>query len=367
MAAPMVTVVDAVEVEAYAVPTEQRESDGTLEWGQTELVVVRVRSGATAGLGWTYASRAGAELVHAVLRPALVGLSPLAIPAAWAAMSARLRNVGQTGLGSMALAAVDIALWDLKARLLGLALPDLFGAVRDAVELYGSGGFTSYDEAQLARQLAGWVEQGFRRVKMKVGRAPAADLRRVKRAREAIGPDAELFVDANGAYGRKQALRLAEAFAAEARVCWLEEPVSSEDLAGLRLLRDRAPAGMEIAAGEYGDRPDYFRRMLEAGAVDCLQADVTRCGGYTGFLRVAALAEAWHLPLSAHCAPQLHAPVACAVPGLRHVEYFHDHARIERMLFAGGLEPQEGRLRPDRSRPGHGLELKTAEAAAYRV
>jgi len=164
---------------------------------------------------------------------------------------------------------------DLKARLLDLPLITLLGAVRANVPVYGSGGFTSYSMAQLQEQLGGWVADGISRVKMKIGRQPASDLDRVRAAREAIGPGAELFVDANGAYTRKQALATACAFT-EFDVSWFEEPVSSDDLDGLRLLRDRAPAGMEIAAGEYGYDLFYFRRMLEAGAVDVLQADATR-------------------------------------------------------------------------------------------
>src|SRR5205085_10704766 len=130
------------------------------------------------------------------------------------------------------------------------------------------------------------------------------------------------FVDANGAYGRKQALAFAAAFA-EQNVTWFEEPVSSDDLAGLRLVRDRAPAGMDMAAGEYGYDLYYFRRMLEAGAVDVLQADATRCAGITGFLQLAPLCQARGFALSAHCAPSLHVHPCCAVLPLRHLEYFH--------------------------------------------
>jgi L-alanine-DL-glutamate epimerase-like enolase superfamily enzyme len=267
----------------------------------------------------------------------------------------------------MAISAVDVALWDLKAKLLGVALVDLFGAAREAVDIYGSGGFTSYSDKQLAEQLGGWAAEGIGRVKMKVGRDAAADKQRATVARGAIGPATELFVDANGAYSRKQALAMANWFAEEARVTWFEEPRPSVDLAGLRLLRDRGPAGMDIAAGEYGDLSDTFRRMLEAGAVDCLQADATRCGGYSGFLKVAALCEAFEMPLSAHCAPQLHASVACAVPCLRHVEYFYDHVRIGRLLLDGNLKPERGQLRPDRGRPGHGMTFKTQDAAHYRI
>jgi L-alanine-DL-glutamate epimerase-like enolase superfamily enzyme len=275
-----------------------------------------------------------------------------------------VRNLGRPGIASMAVAAVDSALWDLKARLLGVSVVTLLGAVRREVPVYGSGGFTSYSVEELRRQLGGWVADGISRVKMKVGRDAAQDAQRVRAAREAIGSTAELFVDANGAYTRKQALAQANRFA-ESDVSWFEEPVPSDDLEGLRLLRDRGPAGMAMTAGEYGYDLPYFRRMLDAGAVDILQADATRCGGITGFVRVAALCEAAGIPLSAHTAPSLHAHVCCALAPVIHVEYFVDHARIEDMLFDGALTPRGGSLQPDRSRPGFGLELKRSEAARY--
>jgi L-alanine-DL-glutamate epimerase-like enolase superfamily enzyme len=252
----------------------------------------------------------------------------------------------------------------LKARLLELPLVSLLGAARDEVSIYGSGGFTSYLNERLQLQLGGWAAEGIPAVKMKVGRDAGADPERVRLAREAIGPGAQLFVDANGAYDRKQALAQAEAFA-PFDVCWFEEPVSSDDLDGLRMMCRRAPAGMEIAAGEYGYEPQYFRRMADAGAVDVLQADATRCGGVSGFLRVGAICDAWCLPMSAHTAPSLHAHLCCAVARIRNLEYFHDHVRIEQMLFEGVLRPQQGTLRPDLTRPGLGVELKRNEAARF--
>ena len=207
---------------------------------------------------------------------------------------------------------------------------------------------------------------GIGRVKMKIGREPDHDLERVSAARDAVGADVELFVDANGAYTRKQALAFAQRFA-EFGVAWFEEPVSSDDLEGLRLMRDRAPAGMQIAAGEYGYDLPYFRRMLEAGAVDVLQADATRCAGISGFLQAGALCQAFSSPLSAHTAPSLHAHPCCALGRACHLEYFHDHVRIEQMLFDGGAEADRGELRPDLSRPGFGIEFKRADAARYAV
>jgi L-alanine-DL-glutamate epimerase-like enolase superfamily enzyme len=275
-----------------------------------------------------------------------------------------VRNLGGPGVSATAISAVDVALWDLKARLLDQPLVCLLGQVRDKLPLYGSGGFCNYSNAQLQEQLGAWVRSGIPRVKMKIGRDARADRSRVAAAREAIGTDAQLFVDANGGYARKEALAAAEAFG-EMKVTWFEEPVSSDDLDGLRLLRDRAPAGVEIAAGEYGYEAPYFLRMLQAGAVDVLQADVTRCGGITGFLQVGALCDAFHVPLSAHCAPALHIHCGCAVSALRHAEYFFDHVRIEHLLFDGVPAPREGALFPDLRRAGHGLHFKPTDAEPY--
>ena len=326
--------------------------------------MVEAQAGAETGIGYTYADSAACGLIRGLLAKTLVGCDAMAIAACWMAMAARTRNLGRPGIVAMAISAVDSALWDLKARILGLPLVTLLGAVRDSAPIYGSGGFTSYSNKRLQEQLGGWVEAGIPRVKMKVGRDAGADLDRVRAARQAIGPDAELFVDANGAYSHKQALKQAERFD-EANVKWFEEPVSSDDLPGLRLLRDRAPVGIEIAAGEYGYEPGYFQRMLASGAVDVLQADATRCGGITGFLQVAALCDAYHIPLSAHTAPALHTHIGCAVWPLRHVEYFHDHVRIEEMFFDGIRPPVKGRLYPDLSRPGMGLELKQADIQRF--
>jgi L-alanine-DL-glutamate epimerase-like enolase superfamily enzyme len=355
-----------IRATAYVVPTEAPEADGTLEWRSTGVVVAEVQAGPVTGLGYAYANAAAAELVGGVLAEAIAGQDALAIPAAWQAMVRAVRNLGRPGLASSAVAALDVALWDLKARALGLPLAVLLGQAREAVPVYGSGGFTSYGIERLREQLAGWAAQGMGAVKMKVGSRPEQDRRRVAAAREAIGGGVQLFVDANGAYARKQALAFAEAFA-EAGVTWFEEPVSSDDLAGLRLLRDRLPATIEVAAGEYGYDAPYFRRMLAAGAVDVLQADATRCLGITGFLRAAALAEAFMIPLSAHTAPALHVHVCCAAPAVRNLEYFHDHVRVEALLFDGAPLPHGGLLAPDLTRPGLGLSLRRADAARFEV
>jgi L-alanine-DL-glutamate epimerase-like enolase superfamily enzyme len=350
--------VEQVDVSAYTIPTDEPESDGTLEWHSTTIVVVQASAGGRTGLGYTYGPKAVAVLIDELLTPLLTGSDPVA---ASDQMGRALRNAGRPGIGSMAMSAVDVALWDLTARLEDRSLADTLGAARDSVPLYGSGGFTSYSNERLAEQLGGWVEDGLRRVKMKIGREPDRDPARLDAAREAIG-NADLFVDANGAYDRRQALEWAGLLTGW-DVRWLEEPVSSADFQGLRAVRERAP--YDIAAGEYAYVLADARNLLDARAVDCLQADVTRCGGITGFLEIAALAHEHGLEVSGHCAPQVSAHACAAIPNLRHLEWFHDHVRVESMLFDGVLEPEAGELRPDRSRAGHGLELKRADAERY--
>ena len=361
--------VDSLVVSIYEIPTDQPEADGTAAWSATTLVLVEASGGGVTGLGYSYAGAGCKQVIDGPLSSAVIGRDALDVPGAWEAMVRAIRNLGRPGLVSCAISAVDTALWDLKARLLDLPVCRLLGVVRDEVPIYGSGGFTTYDETTARAQLERWVgEWRIPRVKIKIGESWGScaprDLARIAFARQVIGPDVELFVDANGGYSRKQAIRVAHAMA-DQDVSWFEEPVSSDDLAGLREVRDQTSP--DTAAGEYGYDLVYFSRMVEAQAVDCLQVDVTRCGGITDWLRAAAVAAAHNLQVSGHCAPNLHAHVAAAIANLRHLEYFHDHARIEGMLFDGALDPAGGMLRPDQGAPGFGLAFKHADAEPYRV
>ncbi len=361
--------IDSVEVSAYTVPTDAPEADGTISWDSTTMVLVRTRSGDVEGIGWTYGPTACATLIKDKLAGLVTRRNAMDVAGASQAMIRAVRNAGRPGIAGYAISAVDVALWDLKARLLNLPLHHLLGAVRKEVPVYGSGGFTTYDEQQLRRQLGHWaLEQRIPRVKIKIGESwgadPGRDLERMRQARTIIGDDTELFVDANGGYSRKQAIRMMTA-ATDLDVRWFEEPVSSDDLDGLREVRDGVSA--DVTAGEYGYDLYYFRRMCEAGAVDCLQADVSRCGGITEFMRVAAVAASYGLQVSGHCGPHLHAHVAAATPNLRHLEWFHDHVRIETMFFDGTLNPSGGTITPDADAPGLGLTLRVADAERYRV
>lgn len=362
--------VESVAVHAFEFPTDGpdgKEQDGTLTWSSTTMILVEARAGGRTGIGYTYGDASVAALIESKLASVVTGMDALAPPAAWRQMSVQLRNAGQPGAGAMATSAVDIALWDLKAALLGLPLYQVLPAFRDEVRIYGSGGFTNYSLQRLAGQVSDWAAQGIPRMKIKTSRDPDADPARLAAVRKEAGDGVELFTDANGALSRKEALYWAGRFARDWGVRWFEEPVSSQDLDGLRLLRDRGPAGLDITAGEYGYVLPDFAALLGARAVDCLQADVTRCGGITGLLQVGGLAESHQVDLSGHCAPMVSAHAFCGVPTARHLEYFHTHVRIEGIAFDGVVGPEGGALRPDPGRPGLGVQVRWADLEPYRI
>ncbi len=357
--------VERVRARAYTIPTETPESDGTLEWSSTTVVLAEVDAGGETGIGYTYADAGAASLINGMFSDALAGCDAMQTAACTAKLWHAIRNNGRCGIAAMAVSALDVALWDLKGKLLDAPVCALLGQARTTVPLYGSGGFTSYDTKELVRHMTHWVDDlSIPRVKMKVGRDAAHDPERVAAVRKRIGKDAKLFVDANGAYTIKEALAIAHDFA-QCDVVWFEEPVDHRDLAGNAAVRAAVP--MEVSNGEYGFAPDDFERMLALEAADVLQADVTRCGGFSGFMLVDALCAARNVPLSSHCAPYVTLHAAAAAKRLRHLEYFFDHVRIERRFFDGADSPRDGSLAPDLTRPGIGLAFKTADAMEYAV
>jgi L-alanine-DL-glutamate epimerase-like enolase superfamily enzyme len=358
-------VIDDIKVSAYTIPTSSPESDGTIAWNKTTLVLTEIRAGGYTGIGYTYANIAAATIIDSMLKEVVNGMPVMDVPMITTRMVQCIRNEGTCGVAMMAVSAVDNALWDVKAKILELPLCTLLGKATEKMLVYGSGGFTSYTQEQLQQQLSDWVKAGIKHVKIKVGRSPDRDPDRVKQAREVIG-DAKLFVDANGACTVKQAVEKAHQFA-EHDICWFEEPVSSDDLDGLHYIRNHTPAAIQVAAGEYGYHLPYFKKMLNAGAVDVLQADATRCGGITGFLKAGQLAEAYGVPFSSHCAPSIHLHAALSLPSFYIAEYFYDHTRIEKMLFDGFRTAENGFMTPDESRPGLGIEFKHKDAATYKL
>jgi len=367
---PSGVVVDRLDVSAYEIPTDGpdgREADGTLVWDSTTIIVAEARGGGEVGLGYTYGDVAVAHFIDSKLRGAVEGQDALQVGALWRSQMDAMRNAGRSGVGAMALSAVDIALWDLRSRLLGAPLYRLVGGFHDRLPIYASGGFCNYSTDRLASQVSSWVERGISRGKIKTSRDPASDPARLSACRAAIGDRPALMTDANGALTRKQALYWAKRFHDEWGVSWLEEPVSSEDREGLRIVRDHGPPGLDVAAGEYGFVLRDFVDLIQEGAVDCMQADVTRCGGITALVQVGGLCAAHQIDLSAHCAPAVSAHAFCGVERLRHLEYFHDHVRIEHLLFDGVPSPANGALQPDPTRAGLGLTLKRQDAKPYQI
>jgi L-alanine-DL-glutamate epimerase-like enolase superfamily enzyme len=358
--------IQKLRVSAFKIPTDFPESDGTLKWNSTTLILVELSVGGISGLGYTYAHEGCAAFIRQTLFPLIHRKNPFCLPALLIEMNTGVRNFGRNGIPSSAIAAVETALWDLKARLLGMSMVAMLGIAREKIPVYGSGGFTSYSDQQLRGQFEHWAAEGISMMKMKVGREPERDKTRVQSARNAIGDKVKLFVDANGAYSPKQALRAGETFS-EQKVSWFEEPVSSDDTEGLRFVRDHVRPEVEVAAGEYNYDIFQARRMLETRAVDVLQADATRCG-ISGFMQMAALCDAFQVPLSAHTAPALHAHLCCCANRAIHVEYFHDHVRIEQLFFEGATtKHKNGFLSPDLSQPGLGLDFKRKNTAKFLI
>ena len=353
------TTIAELDTSVFAIDLPEPEADGTLGWDKTTVVTITTHAGDASGLGWTYGPSAIAAVIDELLAEVVTGQSTMNIGQTYLGMRRATRNAPTPGLVSLAISAVDVALWDLKAKLLNVPLTVLFGQMHDRIPLYGSGGFTTQTEKQLGDQLDGWLSQGLTAVKIKIaensGDNVDRDLRRIAFTRATIGPDVALMVDANGGYTTKQAARLAETFA-HTNVTWFEEPVSSDHLADLALLRSLTTA--DITAGEYGTTVDYFNAMCAARAVDCLQIDASRCGGYTGLFAAATLAEAYGLTVSTHCAPNLHAPAAAAIPNLRHSEWFSDHVAADQQVFLGQPRLQDGSLIPSDDTPGHGMRLR---------
>lgn len=358
--------IEEIEVSAYKIPTDAPEADGTLQWNSTTLVLVEIKAANKKGIGYTYADESTAFFIERKLKELVLHKNALDIQGINSLLTQEIRNSGTCGITMMAISAIDNALWDLKAKIFDVPLCKLIGQVKEFMLVYGSGGFTSYNKKQLQQQFSGWAEQGIQFMKMKVGTHPEKDTQRVREAREVLNDDVQLMIDANGAYTAKQALQKANEVL-QYNVTWFEEPVSSDNLEGLHFIREHAPSQMNVAAGEYGYNLPYFEAMLHANAVDVLQADATRCGGITGFLKAGFLAEAHQLPFSSHCAPALHLHAGICLPSFFISEYFHDHARIEQLLFDGVPHVENGAIKPDLSQSGFGFEFKHKDAEKYKL
>jgi D-arabinonate dehydratase len=332
------------------------------------VVLVRTDEG-VEGVGYARGGEVVRAAVEAEIAPRLVGRDAFATETLWAELQDAAAIVGRSGAFMRAQSAVDIALWDAKAKALGLPLFRLLGGERTRVPAYVSGGY--YRDGQsaddLAQEMAGYVERGFRAVKIRVGRlSPREDAARAAAVRAAIGDDVDLMVDANQGYATA-----ADALAAGRRfeqlgVRWLEEPVRAEDRAGCAEVA--AALDMAVAAGESEYGRHAFRDLIASRAADVLQPDATVVGGVSEWLKVAALAGAHGLPLAPHYFTEVHAHLVAATPGAICVEYFFPDADIISFdeLLDEPLAPRDGFVElPER--PGVGLDLRPGALERYRA
>jgi L-alanine-DL-glutamate epimerase-like enolase superfamily enzyme len=330
-----------------------------------ELIGVTLRddAGETA-TGWTFTSDyGGGEAVKALLDqllvPRIIGRSSQDIETIHADLRHRTHRLGH-GIASLAIAAIDIALWDLRARIAGIPLARALGQMRDRVPAYGSGRASpTLPPDDLVRFSSEYVDAGFRAVKIRVGREPARDVERIKAVRDAVGDDIRIMCDANERLDLPTALWLGPRLA-DLGIYWLEEPLPSQDIAGYRRLRAALP--IPLALGEHVYSQGEFMPYMTGGAIDIVQPDACMIGGLTEALRVARAATALGLAVAPHFMTEIHVHLAAAVAQPAYVEFypFMDD------LLTHGLEVEDGHVVVPTA-PGHGVEFTGEAWRRYRV
>lgn len=320
------------------------------------------------GLGTSAGSRAVQAVVEDTLKGAIVGEDPFDIEKLWNLMFWHVRGVGRKGIAFCAISAVDIALWDLKAKALGLPLYKLLGPYTDSVPVYGSGGWTNFTETELVEEQLSYVERGFTKIKMKVGKdfgtKEDEDIRRLAAVRRAVGDDVEIYVDANNGFYAKQAIGMSQRME-EYNVGWFEEPVLADDIEGLAMVSSATT--IPVATGEHEYTKFGFKDLIARGGADIVQPDIGRVGGVTEWMKVAHLAHAFNLPVAPHAYQEIHLHVACATPNLKVVEYLGVVEAGCKRWYKDFQEPVKGMWSPDPKKPGLGLELDLDAVRKFKV
>lgn len=320
------------------------------------------------GFGLGQSNPGTREIIERAFKDLLIGRDPFDIERLWSDMFWRVRGYGRKGVAFCAISAVDIALWDLKAKALGLPLYKLLGPYADSVPIYGSGGWTNFTLAELIAETEGWVEQGVKRVKIKVGKdfgnAEREDIERVAAVRRALGDDVAIYIDANNGYHPKQAIYMAREFE-RYQVGWFEEPLLADDIDGLA--RVAASTTIPVATGEHEYTKYGFRDLIARGGADIVQPDVGRVGGVTEWMKAAHLAHAFDLPVAPHGVQLVHLHLCCATPNLKVVEYLKVAHDADKVWYTEFPEHENGMWSPFPDKPGLGLELDPAAVEKYAV
>lgn len=360
--------VEGVETAAYRLPLAQAWGDQTHRVSHIELIVVDIAaSGGLTGTGFSYTVGVGGKAVQALLDwdlvPKLIG-EQVAPRAQWHRLWTELHDAGGGGISTLALAAVDIALWDLVARTHGQPLVQALGQIRPAIPAYGSGVNLNLSLPQLEEQVGRWLEAGYPGVKIKVGKPDLAeDLERLAAVRRLVGPNRLLMVDANQGWDVTAATRAIKAYA-PFDVFWVEEPLLSDDVQGHARLRRLVDT--PLAVGENVYTAFQFNDYLARGACDVVQADVVRVGGITPWLEIAALARTWDVPMAPHFMLEISGQLLCCIPNGRIVEDVEGGSFADLGVLASDVRVRAGRFVPP-NEPGHGIAFDRSVLAQHRL
>lgn len=352
------TDVTDVSVGHYGVPNEESLDDATQSFDELELVVVEVETDDAEGTGFTHTIGEGGsairEFVQTTLAPELVG-GPAAPRAARERLRGATTYVGREGVSELAIAAVDMALWDALGRRRGAPLYELLGGERREVPAYQThGGWLQIETDRLVENAEDAADSGFDGFKMKVGRGHAEDAARVRAVREALPDETALMVDANCSYTVAEARRFVRRL--DVPLDWLEEPLEKGDFAGYADLRDRID--VPVALGENLYNETQFKQALALDAADVLQPDVCRVGGVSPWVSVAGAARVWETPVVPHFVEPVHVHLAAA---FEHVPYVEHHSTVLDSVLASPPELRDGSFRPPDD-PGHGVRFEGLEA-----
>ena len=350
-----------VDVHLVSYPVSGNFADATRTVETVGFTVVRITTDqGLEGIGITYHEVGGEATVALIQRnmaPKLMGRDPFETEVLWQEFFGYLRGVGRKGLMYCALSAVDIALWDLKGKIIGMPLFRLLGGNKTEVPVYSSGGWTSYSDEELVEEMTGMVAQGYRMIKFKVGveggHNTRRDRERVRKVREAVGPDIKLLLDANNCWDAATAVQFANTIR-EYDILLFEEPVFADDIPGLA--RFKRGTDIPLATGEHEYTKFGARDLLMAGAADIVQIDGTRTGGFTEMLKIAALTQAWNVKFAPHAMENIHLHLVSAIPNAPFLERLFLFEDLTAHVFKDAPKPVGGMMTiPDL--PGLGLAL----------
>jgi L-alanine-DL-glutamate epimerase-like enolase superfamily enzyme len=361
--------IDAIRANLYRLPPAVPWEDATHRVSGLEYAITQVTTNTgLTGVGFAYTTGIGGSAVLALINDYLAGMligeDPLAVSRLWSRMNRELHRCGLGGINTFALAALDIALWDIMGQHQGMPLHRLLGAACDRVPAYASGIDLFMSEAELLAEVDSFLEAGFDTIKIKIGKDdPHEDAGRVMAVRRLIGPRRRLMVDANQKWTVWEAIPRLQLLQA-AQLTWVEEPLHAEDLAGHGDLRRIVK--IPLAIGESLYTKHQFMEFLRADAVDIVQADVCRVGGITEWMSIAHLSAAFHRPVAPHYLPEISASVLCGVENGLMLEWVRGGSFTELGVLYNPIRLKQGTVLPFDD-PGHGIKFDFDKLSAYEV